>query len=536
MTTEYSVDSYHFNVRQGDGAIHLLSEKAPAATKAKIVGASLIDAGTGNSGEGSDNIESMEYFIHEGYKKHYEGTVDEPHYIQFDSIVITHWDADHFAGIVSLIQRDIQARWDKHYAAIPNTPYPPAIKITGEEKAFAKDYIGLKLKPGDPDLTDEQLWIGAIQTMRTIPAFLRDYRIGFIRNPTVGDPRKTAIYAPDYSKLKRLDPAKPFLTDQLGDTDGFILTLKSDPTDTTFDSKKPDGTVPTVLGFTRTCAFEAGPTGKSLNIRCSFGFQVPTKFPKTGKPKTTKKGPNLHYWYNGICDLYYTPADMIGRDILTNQLPPIAYAGMTDRWKLIEEHQKAFGSKNPFPVGIYCLGVHRSAIGNANDISKQTIPPEVLKLTSTVGSALTSDEVISPSDTDIGSFGHGGFTVFMVDEENEPKNLQSIVTVVLWKETKEVSHYFAGDADYIKELFALAWLLKEPDPAPKPPPVKFQLPNMKLSHHGSSTSTPVPLVTRCSPENVILSAGENATYQHPSTDPHCLDHHGLFCESICLTS
>ncbi|THC90018.1 hypothetical protein EYZ11_010520 [Aspergillus tanneri] len=108
MVTSYAVDSLHINVGAGDSAIHLLVEN-PDADKPKVMRACLIDGGKPNKDPPQkirDTIERIEneydLFNHKSDKG----------YMRFDSVVITHWDDDHFGGIDQLIQGDFQSQFE----------------------------------------------------------------------------------------------------------------------------------------------------------------------------------------------------------------------------------------------------------------------------------------------------------------------------------------------------------------------------------------------------------------------------------------
>ncbi|KAL7276584.1 hypothetical protein RUND412_000426 [Rhizina undulata] len=111
--TEYGVDSLHIAVGPGDCAIHLLVEN-PSAPKPKILRAILIDGGE-NRTNVVPNIKRTMDQIKEKY------TVDPKNGLTFDSIIITHWDSDHYEGVVKLIEDDIKTQLNR------KTPKPPPV-------------------------------------------------------------------------------------------------------------------------------------------------------------------------------------------------------------------------------------------------------------------------------------------------------------------------------------------------------------------------------------------------------------------------
>lgn len=99
MATTTIVESYHINVGLGDSAIHVLSQAAGNKQIAKsavlIDGGLARDAATRNIAKTIENIE--EFYSNLGPTKP----------LKFRSIVITHWDADHWRGINRLLQLEL---------------------------------------------------------------------------------------------------------------------------------------------------------------------------------------------------------------------------------------------------------------------------------------------------------------------------------------------------------------------------------------------------------------------------------------------
>lgn len=114
--------SYHINVAAGDSAIHVL-EGPRTATDATIAchAAVLIDGGQQTGVTGTPLQSTI--------------TKLQLHYgrFRFDSVVITHWDTDHFTGIVNLLRQGFRTR----YAAAAN-PKPSADDVEGWRSPFLK--------------------------------------------------------------------------------------------------------------------------------------------------------------------------------------------------------------------------------------------------------------------------------------------------------------------------------------------------------------------------------------------------------------
>ena len=115
MTTPaaYRVDSFYINVGAGDSSIHLLLQTAGdlptppggAADIAKpfVLSAVLIDGGHNRSytweriEPAINKIQSLNYTI--------PGTI-----LKFNSVVMTHWDQDHYSGLLKLLDQKINAQ------------------------------------------------------------------------------------------------------------------------------------------------------------------------------------------------------------------------------------------------------------------------------------------------------------------------------------------------------------------------------------------------------------------------------------------
>ena len=109
----------------------------------------------------------------------------------------------------------------------------------------------------------------------------------------------------------------------------------------------------------------------------------------------------------------------------------------------------------------------------------------------------------------------------IIRESGSETNQSSIAAAILWapqvSDTKPVkcSHYFAGDADDDREKRYLGWLGQSDAQSEKDKVT--QISNIKLSHHGSRTSTPLPIVN-FKPKNIVVS-NPKGRYIHPGRPP-----------------
>lgn len=107
----YGINSIHINIGQGDCAIHLLIEN-PRDVRPIIHRATLFDGGEGDS----NNISRIKNTI-AAIQRDYtlpSGT------LKFDSVVVTHWDSDHYKGVLKLIEEDLGAQ-------LPKEPKPDEV-------------------------------------------------------------------------------------------------------------------------------------------------------------------------------------------------------------------------------------------------------------------------------------------------------------------------------------------------------------------------------------------------------------------------
>lgn len=93
------VESFHINVGLGDSAIHVLCQAVGNKRIAKS--AVLIDGGLARDAATRNIVKTIE-----DIEKSYSN-LGPKNPLQFRSIVITHWDADHWRGINRLLQREL---------------------------------------------------------------------------------------------------------------------------------------------------------------------------------------------------------------------------------------------------------------------------------------------------------------------------------------------------------------------------------------------------------------------------------------------
>ncbi|KAJ4294658.1 hypothetical protein N0V88_004887 [Collariella sp. IMI 366227] len=96
----------------------------------------------------------------------------------------------------------------------------------------------------------------------------------------------------------------------------------------------------------------------------------------------------------------------------------------------------------------------------------------------------------------------------VIKEDPTKTNKVSIVCILYWTDTQKISHYLAGDADQDTEANILKWLKKGHSGL---------MTSIKLSHHGSRSSTPLNLLQTAKPKNVFMST-PSGMHIHPSVE------------------
>lgn len=108
------VDSVHINVGQGDSAVHLLVDTTDVSKDPVILRATLIDGG---KGDGFQKIKDSITMLMTRYQLPVGVTN-----LQFDSIVLTHWDLDHYKGVLDLLNDDLHEQIEEIKKTHPPTP------------------------------------------------------------------------------------------------------------------------------------------------------------------------------------------------------------------------------------------------------------------------------------------------------------------------------------------------------------------------------------------------------------------------------
>ena len=197
----------------------------------------------------------------------------------------------------------------------------------------------------------------------------------------------------------------------------------------------------------------------------------------------TEENGNLSvFGLDKICKLNYSKKGMIGVNFFTNEGPKgVGFQSLTGRAELIKS------MTHEYPVGMFCVCAFGFVIGNPFS----TIPSTHKFGTSNkdLNDQLAFERDWPPMEA------------FVIDKLNEKRNHFSIGAIILWTQSGRVSHYFAGDAMYATESAVAKW-------------INGEVTSMKLSHHGSDSSSPIDLLTKFKPRTIVVSAGTR--HGHPS--------------------
>jgi len=140
---------------------------------------------------------------------------------------------------------------------------------------------------------------------------------------------------------------------------------------------------------------------------------------------------------------------------------------------------------------------------------KNVIMPDRVADTATFDRLLDSIEkssadVISAVSGDKYNVGDLSMTILSPDDPDKYEDTNN-VSIVLKADFGRCSFMFTGDAETLVEEDIMKSSL----------PLSLKCDVLKVSHHGSSTSSSVDFLKRVSPEIAVISCGEDNSYGHP---------------------
>ncbi|KAH6949755.1 hypothetical protein BKA56DRAFT_606801 [Ilyonectria sp. MPI-CAGE-AT-0026] len=394
---QYRVDSFHVNVLAGDASFHVLLSLDPNDANARptVQAAVVIDGGESRfRGTTEPNIMTTlgrmaELYDWPNRPNEVEFFVDNP--VRFDAVVITHWDHDHYTGILQYIQVDLRQR-------------------------FLDDRLGLRN--------------GKVRIFRYLP------------DADGKSQPLTTLYCPNFQQRRGFSVAgRQVGTGNVSGKDYYLTR-----TDTATD--------------------------RLLNIYT----------------RRTRRG--MNFVANRVAKVVEGPNRILGIDFFTGETLDRAQLGNVGQ--IIARSANFQGGQNK--PGLFCI-----SCGGQYLVPPPPDDPAPAVAIPVADPAAPTLRFIIPEVVDK-SYGALSAT-----------NHMSIAAVVVWRPTNDneaarISHYMAGDADYVNENRILQWLGDD-----------VSISSMKLSHHGSASSTPVGLLTRGPnvnpPARLIISAGYH--YGHP---------------------
>lgn len=229
-------------------------------------------------------------------------------------------------------------------------------------------------------------------------------------------------------------------------------------------------------------------------------------FRNTG-PHFTSTGPRVpgtllragFSWAGGsvdhICDMWIEPGNaepnmtIIGCNLLTLEFPggkPSSSPTASSPLALVQAQPPAL----PGQPGIYVVGACQRPMGLDQSADALFDAHERSRIQNGVG---------------------------VVDETGNgtPKNASSIACMIMWPQSggavPRISHYFAGDLHWNQEEKIINWTAITA--ADRSTPGHY-VASVKLSHHGAKSSTPVSMLKKWGPLNLVASVGEKNG--HPS--------------------
>lgn len=370
--SNYGVDVYQINVGQGDGAIYIQFENI-FPNKKKVLSAVLIDGGQSEKTLG--NIRRTVDHIKEAY------AMAEP--LRFDTVVVTHWDADHVCGVIHFIQTDLEE--------------------------------GQKAKP--------------------------KRKCQFLKYDLTTKKPQTVMYLPYWRSAESASKLK-----KLKDADKWTSVFK----------KQTDinGNETNVLEW------YLGEEGAQTTI-------------------------------SDVVLVRHTPQTMLGVDFFLNNTSPVGnnYLKVISLEVLLSWEADNVDKNKP---GLLCICTDRILLGPTKKTGKKGED----------GDEEDDDDDDEDEEDEEGNSDTGA-TMTKLTTTND--NKVSIVTLVVWRKSKEIAYYAAGDLDDSFETKILKWSHAGIE--------KFEVAVVKASHHGAPGSFPQDMIQMWRPHSIIFSCG--AKHHHP---------------------
>ncbi|KAF2465819.1 uncharacterized protein BDR25DRAFT_378525 [Lindgomyces ingoldianus] len=545
------VHSWHININAGDSAIHLLVNEG-TTPKPTILGCVLIDGGKG----ANEKIKTIKDVIAK-IEKDYTLPAGDLN-LKFDSIVITHWDVDHWEGVVNLLVDDLSTklRNDATYKKLTSDSYTlfkktilkkldVAFTDATVDTLFAANSAKVKkvsdslnivereacdlIYPLSPNLAIPCRYLRYTSTFPTVPV-LQNTPPAFKVGP--GDVL-TRFYVPYMTTKQKLGLIGPHQRENADDDDDDskpkVKRRKKTPADeddmaVDLGPLENDYTLlKTTLRVNVDNSYkESEPNTVAIRVPLThnLGFEWPYINNK-GKPGFTKQREKV-WRFNFVAKLYDSAEQYLGAELFRK-----GNFADKSKAKMLQNPADLIGPKGwgmdvddgpgmfvvagdqyvigdtPLAGAPTLLSVKRvvTPINTASGDTKLTFRPR-LKV---VDSTLKKGQRYDPRGA----------------KDSKAKNSASIVCLILAptgnktpKDSFKILHFLGGDALWDVEGALVTWMKNQLNGEDWP----CLSTAIKLSHHGGKESTEVHLLEQMAPQFMLCSIGEKGEYFHPHAE------------------
>ena len=448
----WKVHTYHINIDVGDSAIHLLVDETPPATVHRAV---LIDGG-----EDTDTviqIEKVIKLIEDSYRFDSNGQLPSTTAcLRFDSIVITHWDGDHYGGVLALLLRGYHTQVTNH----------PSFKALITQSAT--DYTNTPASQ-KTDLTEEKIadlvarldLVAKQPKLQTLPSRYMKYGTALPTLQVTGNPPSTLFPNSNFELLTTMYAPYQYVSCNLA---AGAAELEK------FSDGVGSSSLELASGDPIFCCNQGALYNPYLGKPNELDVRMIAEYQRAW-PGTNPVGEEKEFYFARACKLMAHPEPLassgpdgyLGAELFTNTLLPTGHtpAQMTTPLALLNAHgvQAGVGPRIFIVAGAQKIigGVNLAAVPAGpivtNAASRRRVEPNI----GTREVKLVNDKVPPPDGEDVLRTG------------SIRKNSCSICCLMLTKSTTGVGwankHYFAGDALWDVESAITTWA----NPSATPP-------------------------------------------------------------------
>lgn len=368
MSVPNVVHCYHVNINTGDGQIVLLVDnKSPATGKrGKVHSAVLMDGGKGH---GTNMLNTMKYICN-NYEfqvgKFFDDTPAPNTVLKFDSVIITHWDLDHYAGAFGVLRDGYLKSVNAWNTAHPQSPALAEDIIPFANTALVND--GTVKEPRkrknakakkDVGLPSSSVPTSAATAASPPPSSYTttSYKCAYLKYQNISGSTdwtcKSTIYTPYWNghfaeKKPGTETKRRRKNDPSTSAHGAAWSQLTKITKK-YSGAAGDLKITGSLDYTILALDTATPTVstrtvdlvvKSLHVQNAAGSKD-VRFIKTANFVSDRR-------------------ELIGVDFFTHKIPT---TGTPQSWRLFTSTTALVGSHGSPPVGLYCIGADGEVIG-----------------------------------------------------------------------------------------------------------------------------------------------------------------------------